>query len=143
MKSGQVLSATEQAVSTLLSLRWRRVSNTNSGPHQFANWQKQCFEFLKQDGTVACTVEFKHSEFDEGPFLGSIWGRAGKIVDNNGVVVIEDGDLTDTYAKPNEHPLNDLHDMLWDKESGEPVSSQGKFSETVRLEKFTETLSAK
>ena len=135
MESRQVLNATDQAVSILLSLRWRRVNNTNSGPHQFSNWQYQCFEFLKPDGTVACTVEFEHTEFDEGD--RSLWGRKGKIVDNQGVVIIEDRDLVDTHAKPNDHPLNDLHDMLWDKESG-----QGKFPETVRLEKFIETLKA-
>ena len=55
---------------------------------------------------------------------------------------MEDKDLTDTYAKPKEHPLNDLHDVVWNKESGEPVSDQGKFPETIRIEKFIQTLVA-
>ncbi len=90
---------------------------------------------------VACTVEFEHTEIDEGS-LGCLWGRSGKIVDRSGVVIMEDKDLTDTYAKPKEHPLNDLHDVVWNKESGEPVSDQGKFPETIRIEKFIQTLVA-
>lgn len=142
MKSSQILSATESAVSALLGLRWRRISKTNSGSRQSVIRNTQSFEFYKkEDGTVACTVEFEHTEIDEGP-LGCLWGRNGKILDNNGTVIIEDRNLTDTYAKPNQHPLNDLHDMIWNKESGEPVSDQGKFSETIKLETFTEALRA-
>lgn len=142
MKSNQVLSVAEQAVYTLLGLRWRRISNTNSGSRQSVIRNTQSFEFYKEDGAVACTVEFEHTETDEGSFLGCLWGRNGKILDGKGVIIIEDRDLTDTYAKPKEHPLNDLHDLVWNKESGEPVSSQGKFAETIKLEKFTEALRA-
>lgn len=142
MKSNQVLSATELAVSTFLGLRWRRVSNTNSGSRQSILRDTQSFEFYKEDGTVACIVEFEHTEIDEGAYFGCLWGRNGKILDTNGVVIIEDRTLTDTYAKPKEHPLNDLHDMVWNKESGESVSGQGKFPETIKLEKFTEALRA-
>ena len=142
MKSEQVLSAAEQAVSALLGLRWQRVSSENSGSRQSVIRNTQRFEFYGEDSSLACTVEFEHTEIDEGPFLGCLWGRNGKILDSNGAVVIEDSDLTDTYAKPKGHPLNDLHDIVWNKESGEPVSGQGKFPETIKLEKFTEGLRA-
>ena len=142
MKSDQVLSAAEQTVATLLGLRWRRISNINSGSRADVIRSTQCFEFYKTDGSVACIVEFQHTEIDEGPMLGCLWGRNGKISDSNGTIILESRDLTDTCAKPNKHPLNDLHDMIWNKESGEPVSQEGKFPETIKLEKFTEGLRA-
>jgi len=142
MKLEQVLSATEQAVSALLGLHWRRISSVDLGSgciggHNIRNTQR--FEFYK-DGSLACTVEFEHIEINEGDYLGFLWGRSGKILDGNGVVITENTDLVDTHAKPREHPLNDLHDLVWNKESGGPVSGQGKFPETIKLEKFTEGL---
>ena len=140
MKSEQIINVMEQTISILLSLRWHRISNINSGLRGFSNWQKQCFEFLKADGTIACTVEFEHTEYDEGAIAGSLWGRIGKIFDNSGVIVIEAKDLVDVNARPKKHPLNDLHEIIWGKESGGPVSEQGKFPETITLEKFIESL---
>jgi len=137
MKSEQVLSAAEQAVSTLLGLRWRRVvmeTKMDCGPKT-----KQVFEFLKADGVVACTVEFRDREGWED---GIAWfGRSGKIT-ADGVVVLESDKLLDINCKRVEHPLNDLYDTVSGKESGGPVSGQGKFPETIKLEKFTEGLIA-
>lgn len=142
MKSEQILSATEKIVSALLGLRWCRVSNTRSGSRESFIRNTQRFEFYKADGALACTVEFEHTEIDEGPLLGYIWGRSGKIFDNGGAVIVGEGYLTDSRAKPHKHPLNDLHDMIWNKESGEPVSPEGKFPESMKLEKFIEELGA-
>ena len=137
MKSEQVLSAAEQAVSVLLGLQWRRViveTKTDCGPKT-----KQIFEFLKADEVVACTVEFRDRE---GWEEGIAWfGRSGKIT-SDGVVVLEHDRLLDINCKRVEHPLNDLYDVVSGKESGEPVSGQGKFPETIKLEKFTEGLRA-
>ncbi|OGZ58768.1 MAG: hypothetical protein A3B96_03050 [Candidatus Spechtbacteria bacterium RIFCSPHIGHO2_02_FULL_43_15b] len=135
MKSRQVLSATENTISALLGLHWRRVSSERSDPRQFDIINTQRFEFYKQDGALACTVEFRN-------FVGCLFARSGKILDSNGAVIIEDGYLTDADANPKEHPLNDLYDIVWNKESGEPFLVEGKFSETIKLENFREGLRA-
>lgn len=143
MRSEQVFTAAEEMVANLLGLKWCRVSNKDTGwvPNAMVNRREiQNFQFYKADGSVACTVEFEHYEIYEGPMLGSIYGRKGKILDSKGGVIIEEGNLTDTYAKSHRHPLNDLYDICWGKESGEPVSQEGKFPETIKLEKFTEGL---
>ena len=136
MKSEQVLSAAEQAVSALLGLRWRRVmveTKMNCGPTT-----KQVFEFLKADGSVACTVEFRDLEGWEEDIAW--FSRTGKIT-ADGVIVLESNKLFDD-CKSVGHPLNDLYDIVSGKESGGPVSGQGKFPETIKLEKFTEGLRA-
>ena len=135
MKSEQVLSAAEQAVSVLLGLQWRRViveTKTDCGPKT-----KQVFEFLKADGAVACTAEFRDQE---GWEENVAWfGRRGKIT-ADGVVVLESDKLLGIKCKRIEHPLNDLYEVVSGKESGGPVSKEGKFPETIKLEKFTEGL---
>lgn len=74
--------------------------------------------------------------------FGSIFARSGKILDSNGNLIMEDSDLMDGNAKSRTHPLNDLHDLVWNRESGESVSGESKFPETLKIEEFTEELKA-
>ena len=144
MKSDQVLCAAEQVVATLLSLRWQRIGNTDRRVWVEDVIQNQTFHFYNKGGAVACVVEFIEMKFNDG--LGYILIREGKISNANGDIILEEKELFDnpSYSvyEPKKHPLNDVYDIVWGKESGEPVSQEGKFPETLTLERFTEELRA-
>lgn len=143
MKSNQVLSAAKRVVSALLTLRWRRISNSNKRVWVEDTIQAQTFHFFKKNGVIAC-AEFTEMKFNDG--LGWIESRKGKLSDATGNVILASEELYDyiSYSnyKPKEHPLNDLYDILWNKGSGGPISQEGKFPETIKLEQFIETLRA-
>ena len=144
MKSNQVFRATELAISKLLGLRWRRISKTNKRVWLEDAIHNQIFHFYDKDGAIVCVVEFTEMKFNDG--LGYIQRREGKIINANGDVVLEEKELYDSPAysvyEPKEHPLNDLYRIVWDKEFGKPISQEGKFPETIKLENLIEALRA-